>query len=74
MYLAAISACHDDGLEGPIGGHPLLSKLMKGVQHLRPAKARSVLSWDLDMVLLAVSKPPFEPLGLMFLKHLTIKV
>lgn len=29
VYLAAISVCHDDGPEGPMGGHPLLSKFMK---------------------------------------------
>lgn len=74
VYLAAISACHDNGPEGPMGGHPLLSKIMKIIRHLRPAKARSVPNWNLDVVLSALAKPLFEPLGLAFLKHLSIKV
>lgn len=47
-----------------MGGHPLLSKFMKGVRCLCPTKASS----DLDVL------PPFDPLGLTSLKHLSMKV
>jgi hypothetical protein len=57
-----------------MGGHSLLSKIMKRIRNLRPAKARSVPNWNLDVVLSALAKPPFEPLGLTFLKQLSMKV
>lgn len=33
--------CQDDGQEGPMVGHPVLSKSMKGVRRLRPAIVKS---------------------------------
>jgi hypothetical protein len=49
-----------------MGGHPLLSKFMKGVRRLCPGKASSVPNWDLDVVLSALARPLFELLGLVF--------
>lgn len=74
VYLAAISACHDDGPEGPMGSHPLLSRFLKGVRRLCPVRAPLVPTWDLDVVLSALTLPPFEPLGSVSLKHLSLKV
>ena len=71
VYVAAISACHSDG---QLGKHPLLSRFMKGVRRLRPAKALQVPAWDLGLVLSALGKPPFEPLDAASLKHLSWKV
>lgn len=74
VYLAAISACHDDGPEGPMGRHPLLSRFLKGVRRLCPLRAPLVPSWDLSIVLSALTQPPFEPLESVSLKHLSLKV
>lgn len=34
----------------PIGQHPLVTRLMKGVYNLRPPKPRYTYTWDVDMV------------------------
>lgn len=50
-YLAAISACHVGWMDRPVGCHPLVSRFMKGVRRLRPARTRLMASWGLDVVL-----------------------
>ena len=35
----------------PIGQHPLVTRLMKGVYNLRPPKPRYSYTWDVDMVI-----------------------
>ncbi|KAI2662102.1 Gag-Pol polyprotein [Labeo rohita] len=73
VYLAAISACHV-GFEGvSVGRHSLIGRFMKGVRRLRPVSKRLVPSWDLSMVLNALTQAPFEPLESVHIKLLSLK-
>ena len=48
---SAVSMTHNS-IEGhPIGQHPLVSRLLKGVYNLRPPKPRYTSTWDVDKVL-----------------------
>ena len=50
-YRSSISATHMP-IEGvPVGKHPLISRLMKGVFHLRPPKPRYKGRWNVSRVL-----------------------
>ncbi|XP_056330158.1 uncharacterized protein LOC130242162 [Danio aesculapii] len=73
VYLAAISACHV-GFEGvSVGRHPLICRFMKGVKRVRPAVKRLVPSWDLSLVLDALTRAPFEPLEDIPIKLISLK-
>ena len=50
-----------------------LNRLIASFHRDRPVKDRNIPSWDLSLVLLALSKPPFEPLKDAPLKILTFK-
>ena len=50
-----------------------LNRLIASFHRDRPVKDRGVPSWDLSLVLLALTKPPFEPLKDAPLKLLTFK-
>jgi len=47
---SAVSTTHDH-IEGvPIGKHPLVSRLFRGIHNLRPPQPRYVNTWEVDMV------------------------
>ena len=47
---SAVSTTHDH-IEGvPIGKHPLVSRLFRGIHNLRPPQPRYVTTWDVDTV------------------------
>ncbi|KAJ8376070.1 hypothetical protein SKAU_G00066500 [Synaphobranchus kaupii] len=72
-YLAAISDRHDR-IEGrTVGAHPLASQFLRGARRLRPPRSNAVPSWDLQLVLNALTEPPFEPLEGLSLKLLSFK-
>ena len=72
-YLAAISACHI-GIGGDtIGSHPMVRQFMKGVRRLRPVDRSKIPLWDVNTVLEALSRAPFEPLEAVDLKYLFFK-
>ncbi|XP_025766655.1 uncharacterized protein LOC112848041 [Oreochromis niloticus] len=73
VYLAAISACHVGFVDGPVSHHPLVRYFMKGAQQLHPVSKPLVPTWDLSLVLGAVSQPPFEPLSQVEIKILSLK-
>ena len=73
VNLAAISAYHLGVNDGPVSEHPLVRQFMKGVLHLRPVVRSLVPSWDLTVVLDALTKEPFEPLEAVDLKFLSLK-
>ena len=50
-----------------------LNRLISSFHRDRPVKDRIIPSWDLSLVLLALTKPPFEPLKDAPLKSLTFK-
>jgi len=56
-----------------IGQHPDIIRLIKGVFHSRPPQKRLVPEWDIEVVLKALQKKPFEPLKKASLKMLTFK-
>lgn len=57
----------------PIGQHPNIIRLLKGVFNSRPPVLKLVPEWDLPKVLDLLKKPPFEPLKSVPLKYLTWK-
>ncbi len=56
-----------------IGRHALVVGFLKGARRLHPPHPPSVPPWDLEVVLRALSQPPFEPLASVDLKELSIK-
>ena len=72
-YRSAISEIHDGWGSSSIGTDKVLSKLVKGIFHCNPISQKLLPSWDLPLVLEALSKPPFEPLRSVELKYLTWK-
>ena len=58
---SAVSMTHEKVEGVPIGQHPLVTRLMKGVYNLRPPKPRYTYTWDLDMVTqyIVVKTPPY---------------
>ena len=73
VNLAAISAYHV-GIDGKtVGENLLVRRFMAGVRRACPVSRSLVPSWDLTLVLDALSRGPFEPLGTVDLKFLTLK-
>ena len=57
----------------PVGQHPYIIRLLKGVFNSRPPSVKLLPEWDLKVVLEALQKPPFEPLKQADLKFVTDK-
>lgn len=73
VYVAAIS-CHHARVDGfTVGSHSLVSLFLRGARRLKPPKFHRVPSWDLNIVLDALGRPPFEPLEQADLKWLSYK-
>ena len=74
-YITAISARHvkidEDGVAKSISDLAVVQTWVKGLSMLHPAPKGRVPSWDLQVVLSALKKPPFYPLEEASLKHLT---
>lgn len=73
VYLAAISACHIGFNGKTLGQHPLICRFMKGARRLLPVSRPISPSWDLSVVLQALTEHPFEPLGGIEMKMLSLK-
>ena len=60
-YRSAISSAMGlyDGFT--VGAHPVISKLIKGFKIQRPVTRKYFPNWDLNVVLKALMKAPFEP-------------
>ncbi len=73
VYVAAIASFRSP-LDGQsIGRHALVVSFLKGARRLHPPRLPSVPPWDLEVVLRALSRPPFEPLVSVDLKELSLK-
>ena len=72
-YRVAISDIHEAWERSTVSNNKMLSRLIKGIYHSNPRRNRLLPSWDLPLVLEALSKPPFEPLRSAELKYLTWK-
>lgn len=57
----------------PVGQHPYVIRLLKGVFNSRPPRVRLIPEWDLLKVLKALEKSPFEPMLKVPLKFATWK-
>ncbi|MGH0151620.1 UNVERIFIED_CONTAM: hypothetical protein FKN15_037060 [Acipenser sinensis] len=73
VYLAAISACHVKIDSVSPGAHFLAGQFLKGARRLRPPRKDVVPHWRLNVVLNALTKPPFEPMHSAELKLLSFK-
>ncbi len=73
VFLAAISACHIGFDNKTVGQHPLVCRFMKGARCALPVSKPISPSWDLGLVLDALSMSPFEPLDKVDLKILSFK-
>ena len=73
VYVAAISCHHARADNGTVGSHCLVSLFLKGAQRLHPPRARRAPVWDLNLVLDALCRAPFEPLSRAELKWLSYK-
>ncbi len=56
-----------------IGRLTMVVSFLKGAKRLHPPRPPSVPPWDLEVVLRALSQPPFEPLTSVGLKELSLK-
>ena len=73
VCLAAISACHV-GFEGEtMGQQPLVWRFMKDAMRLQKVSKPLFPSWGLAVVLDALCRQPFEPLGAVELKFPCLK-
>lgn len=70
-YKSAIAIIHQNG--SSIGINSELSSLLKGLFNKYPSTRQLTPNWNLPLVLLALTKHPFEPLESADLKFLTLK-
>ncbi|XP_053116922.1 uncharacterized protein LOC128329542 [Hemicordylus capensis] len=54
--------------------HPHITRFLRGATNLAPPVLRRFPTWDLNKVLNALPKPPFEPITTIPLKNLSYKV
>ncbi len=73
VYVAAIAAFRSPQGGQSIGRDPMVVSFLKGARRLHPPRPPSVPPWDLEVVLRALSQPPFEPLSSVGLKELSLK-
>ena len=73
-YRSMLSAVLQPINNTPVGQHPYIIRLLKGVFNSRPPKVKILLEWDLQLVLNMLQKQPFEPLSKASLKHITFKL
>ena len=57
----------------PVGQHPFIVRLLRGVFNKRPPVKKLIPEWDLPLVLGCLQDAPFEPMGDATLKHVTWK-
>lgn len=57
----------------PVGQHPYIIRLLKGVFNSRPPQVKLLPEWDLKVVLTMLQRTPFEPLKEASLKLTTFK-
>ncbi len=73
VYVAAIAAHHAPVGEQSLGRNPLVTRFLRGTRRLRPPVRPRMPTWDLAVVLEALSKAPFEPLEDVPWRFLTVK-
>ena len=71
-YRSALSAFGIKVDEVPIGSHPTVNRLLKGIYNLRPPCAKYTETWDVNVVLKYLEK--MQPVNQLSLKELTLKL
>lgn len=64
---SAISMTHPDVDNQPVGSHPLLSRLLKGMFNARPPAPRYSISWDVSTVIDYLGTCPTDSLSVLAL-------
>ena len=72
-YRSAIKEIHGGWKNSSVGTDKVLSQLVKGIFYSNPFTQQLLPSWDLPLVLEALSRPPYEPLRSAELKYWTWK-
>ncbi len=72
-YVAAISDRHEGYGGNTVEFQPLIKHYLKGARRLSPSRAQLIPSWDLGIVLKALTEPPFEPLDEIRMEFFTLK-
>ncbi|KAI2645877.1 Tyrosine recombinase slr0733 [Labeo rohita] len=73
VYVAAIVAYHDAVDGESTGKHQLVVRFLRGARRVNPPRPHLIPSWDLSVALRGLRGPPFEPLGSVELKFLSLK-
>ncbi|XP_032081402.1 uncharacterized protein LOC116514077 [Thamnophis elegans] len=71
--VAALSTILSSDTQLLISRHPQVKGFLKGESNLCPPPIHRYPTWDLTVVLQALTVPPFEPLRMVGLRHLTLK-
>ncbi len=74
VYVAAISAYHAPVDGASLGSHNLGCSFLKGARRLKPVRSTPFPVWDLPLVLEFLCTPQFEPLAVVYIKWLPLKV
>ncbi|XP_026535084.1 uncharacterized protein LOC113419749 [Notechis scutatus] len=72
--VAALSTVVSGSSSGSLSHHPRIRAFLRGASNLHPPVIHRYPTWDLNKVLMALTKPPFEPLREAPLQFLTLKV
>ena len=72
-YRSAISSTWSKMGNHSLSDNAAISALLRSFRTERPVVDRTIPSWDLALVLDALSRPPFEPLGEVTMANLTVK-
>ncbi|KAI2649139.1 Leucine--tRNA ligase [Labeo rohita] len=73
VYVAAIAAFHALVDNRTIGKNDLVIRFLKGARRLNPPRPSTLPTWDLALVLDALTGPPFEPIQSVSLRALSLK-
>ena len=74
VYLAAIISFQPkESPSSRLFSHPTVKAFLKGLAHMRPPTKPPVPQWSLQLVLRALTRPPFEPMATCDVRLLTLK-
>ena len=74
VYIAAVVSFQPRGSSASrLFSHPTVKAFLKGLANLRPPVRPPVPQWSLQLVLRALTRPPFEPMAHCDLKLLALK-
>lgn len=72
-YRSMLSAILPPIADKPVGQHPYIIRMLRGIFNERPPQTKLLPEWDLPLVLSMLQKYPFEPIAKTSLKYVTFK-